>query len=64
MATTEMDAQTRIVDLLNMRRARVTELIDIAEKKRVKLEQCVRLRMYEGDARQVNIEMAKQCLAV
>ena len=54
MATTELDAQSRIVELINMRRVRVSELIDVAEKKRVKLEQCVRLRMYEGDARQVN----------
>ena len=53
MADQQYDAPTRIQALLEFLHEREMDLEDIAEQKRVKLEQCVQLRHFEIEARQV-----------
>ncbi len=53
MADSQYDAQTRIQVLLEYLHEREMDLEDMAEQKRIKLEQCVQLRHFETEARQV-----------
>ena len=53
MADSQYDAQTRIQVLLEYLHERELDLEDLAEQKRMKLEQCVQLRSFEAEARQV-----------
>ncbi len=53
MADSQYSAQTRIQVLLEYLHEREMDLEDIAEQKRVKLEQCIQLRHFETEARQV-----------
>ncbi len=55
MADQQYDAQTRIQVLLEFLHEREMDLEDIAEQKCTKLEQCVQLRHYEIEARQVSM---------
>ncbi len=56
MADSQYSAQTRIQVLLEYLHEREMDLEDIAEQKRVKLEQCIQLRHFETEARQVLIK--------
>ena len=53
MADSQYDAPTRIAVLLEYLHERELDLEDLAEQKRIKLEQCVQLRQFEQEARQV-----------
>ncbi|XP_013406610.1 kalirin isoform X8 [Lingula anatina] len=53
MADSQYDAQTRVQVLLEYLHEREMDLEDIAEAKRIKLDQCVQLRHFETEARQV-----------
>ena len=53
MADSQYDAPTRIQVMLEFLHEREMDLEDLAEQKRTKLEQCVHLRQYEMEARQV-----------
>lgn len=53
MADSQYDAETRIRVLLEYLQERQIELEDMAEQKRLKLHQCVQLRHFENEARQV-----------
>ena len=53
MADSQYDAQTRIQVLLEYLHERELDLEDMAEQKRMKLEQCLQLRAFETEARQV-----------
>lgn len=53
MANGLYDAQSRIQVLLEYLHDRQVDLEDMAEHKRRKLEQCVRLRQFEIEAKQV-----------
>ena len=53
MADSQYDAQTRIQVLLEYLHERELDLEDLAEQKRIKLEQCLQLRGFETEARQV-----------
>ena len=53
MADSQYNAQTRIQVLLEYLHEREMDLEDLGEQKRVKLEQCVTLRHFETEARQV-----------
>ena len=52
-ADSQYDAPTRIQVLLEFLHEREMDLEDLAEQKRIKLEQCVSLRQFEIEARQV-----------
>ena len=54
MANSQYDAQTRIQVLLDYLHDRVVDLEEMAEQKRLKLEQCVQLRQFEVEAKQVS----------
>ncbi|XP_067120464.1 LOW QUALITY PROTEIN: triple functional domain protein-like [Centruroides vittatus] len=53
MADSQYDAHTRVQVLLEFLHEREMDLEDIAEMKRIKLEQCVHLYQFENDANQV-----------
>ena len=53
MADSQYNAQTRIQVLLEYLHEREMDLEDLGEQKRIKLEQCVQLRHFETEARQV-----------
>ncbi|XP_076313108.1 LOW QUALITY PROTEIN: triple functional domain protein-like [Tachypleus tridentatus] len=53
MADSQYDAPTRVQVLLEYLHEREMDLEDLAEMKRVKLEQCVQLCQFENDASQV-----------
>ena len=53
MADSQYDAPTRIQVLLEYLHERVLDLEDMADQKRIKLEQCVQLRHFEAESRQV-----------
>jgi hypothetical protein len=53
MANGLYDAQSRIQVLLEYLHDRQVDLEDMAEQKRLKLEQCVQLRQFEIEAKQV-----------
>ncbi len=53
MADSQYNAQTRIQVLLEYLHEREMDLEDLGEQKRLKLEQCVQLRHFETEARQV-----------
>lgn len=53
MADSQYSAQTRVQVLLEFLHEREMDLEDIAEIKRVKLEQCVQLCQFQNDANQV-----------
>ena len=56
-ADNQYDAPTRIQVLLEFLHEREMDLEDLAEQKRIKLEQCVSLRQFEIEARQVHITL-------
>lgn len=53
MADSQYSAQTRVQVLLEFLHEREMDLEDLAEMKRVKLEQCVQLCQFQNDANQV-----------
>ena len=53
MADSQYDAKTRIQVLLEYIHEREMDLEELAEQKRIKLDQCVQLRHFENEARQV-----------
>lgn len=53
MADSQYDAQSRIQALLEYLHEREMDLETIADNKRMRLEQCVQLRNFEIEARQV-----------
>lgn len=53
MADSQYNAQTRVQVLLEFLHEREIDLEDLAEMKRVKLEQCVQLGQFQNDANQV-----------
>ena len=53
MADSQLDAQTRIQVLLEFLHERETDLEELGEEKHNKLEQCVQLRHFETEAKQV-----------
>jgi hypothetical protein len=53
MSDAEYDAGTRIQALLEYLHEREGDLETMAEQKRIRLEQCVQLRNFEIEARQV-----------
>ncbi|KAL1516598.1 hypothetical protein ABEB36_000493 [Hypothenemus hampei] len=53
MADAQYNAQTRVQVLLEFLHDREVELEDLAEMKRVKLEQCIQLGQFQNDANQV-----------
>ncbi|XP_070570002.1 kalirin-like isoform X4 [Ptychodera flava] len=53
MADSQYDAQTRVQVLLEFLHEKHLDLEDVAELRRVKYEQCVQLRHFEADAKQV-----------
>lgn len=53
MADSQYNAQTRVQVLLEFLHEREMDLEDLAEIKRVKLEQCVQLCQFRTDANQV-----------
>lgn len=53
MADSQYSAQTRVQVLLEFLHEREMDLEDLAEIKRVKLEQCVQLCQFQNDANQV-----------
>lgn len=55
MADSQYSAQTRVQVLLEFLHEREMDLEDLAEMKRVKLEQCVQLCQFQNDANQVRI---------
>lgn len=55
MADTQYDAQSRIQALLEYLHEREMDLETIAETKRQRLEQCVQLKNFEIEARQVKV---------
>ena len=55
MANSQYDALTRIKTLLEFLHEREMDLEDMGEQKRVKLEQCVQLRHFENEAKQVGL---------
>ena len=55
MADSQYNAQTRIQVLLEYLHEREMDLEDLGEQKRLKLEQCVTLRHFETEARQVTL---------
>ena len=57
MADTQCDAQGRIQALLEYLHEREMDLETIAESKRQRLEQCVQLRNFELEARQVVLQI-------
>lgn len=57
MADSQYSAQTRVQVLLEFLHERELDLEDLAEMKRVKLEQCVQLCQFRADANQVNATM-------
>ena len=54
MADTHHDAPTRIQELLEYLHEREVDLETLADSKRTRLEQCVQLRNFEVEARQVS----------
>ena len=58
MADSQYNAQTRIQVLLEYLHEREMDLEDLGEQKRIKLEQCVTLRHFETEARQVTFSNA------
>jgi triple functional domain protein len=55
MADSQYSAQTRVQVLLEFLHEREMDLEDLAEMKRVKLEQCVQLCQFQNDANQVRL---------
>ena len=53
MADSQYSAQTRVQVLLEFLHEREMDLEDLAEMKRVKLDQCVQLCQFQNDANQV-----------
>lgn len=53
MADSQYDAQTRIQLLLEYLHERELDLENLAENRRIRLEQCVQLRNFEFETRQV-----------
>ena len=53
MADSQYSAQTRVQELLEFLHERKMDLEDMAEMKRVKLDQCVQLCQFQNDANQV-----------
>lgn len=53
MADTQYNAQTRVQVLLEFLHDREADLEDLAEVKRIKLEQCIQLSQFQNDANQV-----------
>uniref|UniRef100_A0A1Y1LT27 Uncharacterized protein n=2 Tax=Photinus pyralis TaxID=7054 RepID=A0A1Y1LT27_PHOPY len=53
MADSQYNAQTRVQVLLEFLHDREVDLEDLAEVKRVKLEQCIQLSQFQNDANQV-----------
>jgi triple functional domain protein len=56
MADSQYSAQTRVQVLLEFLHEREMDLEDLAEMKRVKLEQCVQLCQFQNDANQVRVD--------
>ena len=54
MADSHYDAPTRIQELLEYLHEREVDLETLADSKRNRLEQCVQLRNFENEARQVS----------
>ena len=69
MADSHYDAPTRIQELLEYLHEREVDLETLADSKRNRLEQCVQLRNFEVEARQVvlycnnqaNSDLGKHC---
>lgn len=59
MANTQYDALTRIKTLLEFLHEREMDLEDLGEQKHVKLEQCVQLRHFENEAKQVRVQVLR-----
>lgn len=57
MADSQYDAQSRIQALLEYLHEREMDLETIADNKRMRLEQCVQLRNFEIEARQVYFQI-------
>lgn len=57
MADSQYSAQTRVQVLLEFLHEREMDLEDLAEMKRVKLEQCVQLCQFQNDANQVTVAL-------
>lgn len=53
MADSHYNAQTRIQVLIEYLHEREMDLEELADQKRIKLNQCVQLRHFENEARQV-----------
>jgi len=53
MADSQYSAQTRVQVLLEFLHEREMDLEDLAEMKRVKLDQCVQLCQFQNDSNQV-----------
>jgi hypothetical protein len=53
MADSQYSAQTRVQVLLEFLHEREMDLEDLAEMKRVKLDQCVQLCQFQNDANKV-----------
>lgn len=62
MADGQYDAQSRIQALLEFLHEREMDIEDLAEVKRVRLEQCIQLCQLEKDANQVSLFPSRQCL--
>lgn len=60
MADSQYSAQTRVQVLLEFLHEREMDLEDLAEMKRVKLEQCVQLCQFRADANQVQTNYLMQ----
>lgn len=61
MADRQYDAPSRIQALLEFLHERELDLEDLAEQKLVKLDQCLQLRQFENDARQVSLLLYLRC---
>jgi len=65
MADSQYSAQTRVQVLLEFLHEREMDLEDLAEMKRVKLEQCVQLCQFQNDANQVtDCPVIDDCISV
>lgn len=64
MADRQYDAPTRIQALLEFLHERELDLEDLAEQKLIKLDQCLQLRQFENDAKQVCLHLSFVCVAL
>lgn len=63
MADNQYTAQTRVQVLLEFLHERKISLENLAEIKRIKLEQCVQLSQFRVDANQVSFQRSRSTLS-